>query len=133
MAIVRVEVVFAADGGPADLEITLSGALRLEEFQRLNEQLVNDPRFRPGLALLVDLSALDVSALSDTELEHLTTMVGERDWDYLPAAVALVAPDHETFESARLYRAYLGGSKSNRQLFTNRTDALAWLESRRGK
>jgi hypothetical protein len=51
-----------------------------------------------------------------------------RDWNYPPGAVAIIAPDDQTFGAVQEYRAHLGGAKSNRQLFRNRADAVTWLE-----
>jgi hypothetical protein len=114
--------------GPADIEITVSGVPTPEAFHLLNERLTGDRRFRAGLALLVDCSALDTSDLTDGGLKALSDSMAERDWLYPPAAVALIAPDDQTYEAVRSYRAHLGGSRSNRRLFTSRAEALAWLE-----
>jgi hypothetical protein len=46
------------------------------------------------------------------------------------SAVAIIAPNEETFSAVREYRAHLGGSKSNRHLFGSRFEAVAWLEDR---
>lgn len=120
------EIEFA--DGPADIEITISGVPTAAEFRLLNERLTGDARFRAGLRLLVDCSALDTAELTDGVLQSLSEPMAERDWRYPPAAVALIAPDEQTYEALRSYRAHLGGARSNRHLFTSRAEALAWLE-----
>jgi hypothetical protein len=124
---VEFDIQFAVTESPADVEIALSGAPTPQGFQLLNERLVSDARFRAGLTLLVDLSRLDTSELTEDVLQGMSEPVVERDWHYPPAAVAIVAADERTAGFARSYRAALGGSKSRRQVFETRADAVAWL------
>jgi hypothetical protein len=128
---VEFEISFSDAGGQADVEIGVVGVPTAAEFAKLNEQLIGDPRFRAGLKMLVDCSALDTSPLSPEDVQRLTEPMVMRDWHYPPLAVALVAPDDRTFEVARAYRAHLGGSRSNRQVFRNRAEAEAWLAEQR--
>jgi hypothetical protein len=100
-----------------------------EGFRLFNEQVTSDPRFRAGLRILVDCSALDTVGLSNQELQGFSEHFTMRDWNYPPAAVAIIAPDDQTFSAVQAYRAHLGGSKSNRQLFRSRAEAVAWLEA----
>ena len=122
------EIEFTEGAGPADVEIALLGEATLEEFRRFNEILAADPRFRAGLAMLVDVSALDTSALSEQSLAGMSEPIVERDWHHPPAAVAIIAAGERTVGAARTYRAHLGGSRSNREIFETRGQALAWLE-----
>ena len=124
----KFEVKFEDGDGPADLEMAISGAPTQEGFRLLNERLTEDPRFRAGLRILVDCSAMDTSGLSSAEVQALSEPMVMRDWTYAPTAVAIVAPDEETSRAVREYRAHLGGSRSNRHLFGNRAEAIAWLK-----
>jgi len=124
---VQFEIAFPDAGGPADVEIAVIGVPTAAEFAKLNEQLLGDPRFRAGLRMLVDCTGLDTSPLTGEDVQELTEPMVMRDWHFPPAAVALVAPDDRTFEVARSYRAHLGGSRSNRQVFRSRAEAEAWL------
>lgn len=120
-----------AFGGPAaDLEVTLSGIPKLAAFEALNAQLIADPRFRAGLTTLVDVSGIDSSGLSDDEMQLVGQLMVERDFDYAPAAVALIAPDEGTFNDLRLFRAHLGGKASKRHIVRTRAEAVAWLDAR---
>jgi hypothetical protein len=127
---VEFEIAFQDGIGRADIEIALSGVATHEGFFRFTETLQSDPRFRAGLRLLVDLTGFDASALPDAAVNELSEHVVERDWAHPPAGVAIIAPDERTFEAARLYRANLGGSRSNRHVFRSRAEAVAWLEER---
>jgi len=125
------EFTFAFGGSPQDLTITLSGAVDALGLKRLNDALVADPRFGPALAILVDVTRLDTSRLDQDELFTGVGPVVERDSFAPPRAVAIVTSDAETFAKAVHYRAHLGGSASRRRVFTDRDEALAWLEEER--
>ena len=129
---VEFDFAFTHDDGPADIEETLAGVPTEDDFRLLSETLMSDPRFRAGLKILVDCSALDTTGLSNEEVQGLSAHMAARDWEYPPAAVAIIAPNEETFVAVQEYRAHLGGSRSNRQLFRNRADAVAWLEEQTG-
>jgi hypothetical protein len=128
----RMEFDFAFTDGPADIEETLAGVPTEDGFRLLNDTVMSDPRFRAGLKILVDCSALDTTGLSNQEVQSLSEQMAARDWAYPPAAVAIIAPNEGTFSTVQEYRAHLGGSRSNRQLFRNRADAVAWLEEQIG-
>jgi hypothetical protein len=129
---VEFEIEFRYGDGPADIEITLSGAPTPDTFVKLNKRLTEDPKFRSGMTILADLAALDASELPVGEVQSLAELVVERDWYRMPSAVAIIAPDQQTFDAALLFRAHLGGSKSNRRVFRSRVEAIAWLEEQRG-
>jgi hypothetical protein len=121
---------FGADG-PQDLTITLAGVASSSGMEALVRDLTSEPRFRGGLTILVDLSALNTSGLSAEEMRAMADSVSGRDWEFPAAAIALVAPSARTFDDAMLYRAHVGGSKSGREVFRSREEALAWLRERR--
>ncbi|HEX6788105.1 MAG TPA: hypothetical protein VF091_02595 [Gaiellaceae bacterium] len=121
------EISFSDAGGPADVEIAVRGVPTAAQFAKVNEELIGDPRFRAGLKMLVDCTGLVTQGVSPEDVQRLTEPMVMRDWHYPPLAVALVAPDDPTFDAARAYRAHLGGSRSNRQVFRARAEAEAWL------
>src|SRR5947199_6946730 len=114
---------FTFGGEPQDLTITLTGQADVPGLRRLNEALAGDPRFKAGLAILVDTTELDVSGLTPDTIEVITEPVVARDWSALPLAEAIVAPSEATFATAALYRAFLGGSRSRRGIFASREEA----------
>jgi hypothetical protein len=121
---------FPADG-PADIELSVSGVPTLPDLDRFNEQLVSDSRFRAGLTMLVDVAGLEYSGISVEELQALSVPMLMRDWQYPLAAVAIVSPGGPTYDHVQRYRAHVGGSRSNRRVFSARADAIAWLESKK--
>jgi hypothetical protein len=79
------------------------------------------------MLILADHSALEMSRLTDLDLERIAAVISESDWSLPPRAVAIVASDMETHVRAREAVAHLGGSRSNRRVFGSHEDALAWL------
>jgi hypothetical protein len=122
---------FEFGGDPQDVTVTLWGDASAHGLRRMNEELLADGRYVPGLAILVDLTGLDTGRMDDEGLRTATVAIAERDWHTPPLAIALVAPDERTFADARRYSAYLGGSASGRAIFSTREDAIAWLRERR--
>jgi hypothetical protein len=118
-------------GDPQDVTITASGAADTAGFAELDERLLADPRFRPGLAYLVDLSAVDADAIPQTDVERIAARGAETTWHYPPRAVAVVASNPKTLEQAQLAIAYMGGRKSNHRAFATRDEAVAWLREQR--
>jgi len=113
---------------PVDLEISVTGVPTPGDFRRLMEALEDDPRAHAGASMLVDVSALDVSVFGDNELMVASTApVSVRDWMHPALAVALVAPSDAAFEAATRWRAHLGGTRSRREVFRTREDAVGWL------
>jgi hypothetical protein len=125
-----VEFMIEFGGEPQDVTITTSGIADVEGSRRLTYALASDPRYRAGMLLLVDHSDLEMSRLSDLDLERIAAAITESDWNLPPRAVAIVASNLETHVRAREAVAHLGGSRSNRRVFGSREEALAWLESK---
>lgn len=118
-------------GDPQDLTMTLTGDLDTRGIRALVEELLTHPEFRAGMLILVDLSDLDTSSMSVEEYETLIDVIATRD-DLIPArATAIVAPAGRTYDDAMQHRAYVGGSKSGREVFEDRADATAWLAAQR--
>lgn len=119
------------DDGPADVEIKLAGLASPAALREFTNQLEADPRFRAGLTLLVDVSGLEAGTLTEATLTALGEHVAARDSQTALLAVAIVADDPEIQKRARVYRATVGGSRSNRQIVSSRAEGLAWLEEQR--
>ena len=126
-----VEYTIEFGGDPQDVTVTQRGAADLRSLRQFNADLVGHPRYRGGLLILFENSDLDLSGLSDAELEETAIDVIERDWDASPRAVAIVAPDPQTHARERQIVAHLGGSRSRRRIFTSGEAAVAWLRDQR--
>lgn len=80
-------------GDPEDVTVTQWGTADLGSLQQFNTDLVGHPRYRGDLLILFENSNLDLSGLSDHELEETAADVVERDWYAPPRAVAIVVLD----------------------------------------
>ena len=118
-------------GEQHDMTIIASGIADVAEFWRLNDELRSDRRFHADLAILYDLTALDMSRLSEDDTEQVAAPITARDWDTPPGPVALIVSSPEARDWVRLAIAHLGGTRSRRRVFTSRDDALAWLSEQR--
>ncbi len=118
-------------GEPQDLTVTMWGVADVTTLRRFNADLTANPSYRGGLLMLAETSDLDLSGLSDRELEQIAAEIIERDWGSPPRAVAVVDLNSETGARARELVAHLGGSQSRRRVFTSREAAVAWLREQR--
>lgn len=111
--------------------MTLSGAVDARGLRALVADLMAHPDYQAGMLILVDLSDLDTSSISVREYESVGDVISGRDHRFPAKAIAIVAPDTRTFDDAVWHRAYVGGSKSGREVFRSRDDAAAWLDRQR--
>ena len=126
-----VEYTIEFGGSPQDVTITVTGVATARAFQLYNDELTSHPSFRAGMTILVDATGLDVTQLLAGQLETAARPLAERDWEYPPLAIAVIAPDPTTFEAMRLGQAYLGGADFQRRTFLTREEAVAWLAEKR--
>lgn len=118
-------------GAPQDLTMTLTGAVDTQSIRTFVVDLVANPEYRAEMLILVDLSGLDTSTITEAEYESVSDVISGRDHRFPAKAIAIVAPGARTFADAVRHRAYVGGSKSHREVFRNREDATAWLAGKR--
>lgn len=111
--------------------MTLAGAIDARSIQDLVQDLMAHPEFREGLLILADLSELDTSSITAEQYESVSHLITGRDHRFPARAIAIVAPAARTFDDAVRHRAYVGGSKSQREVFRTREDATAWLAQNR--
>ncbi len=125
------DIDFAEDG--SKLVIRAHGRASIDGFVRYMETRTRDPRWRPDMDVLLDLSELDtldvgfafVSGLL-TERERLGASVGS-------GRTAVVAQNH-TFGLAFMF-AYMAESRVpvSYRVFTTREEAEAWLATASGQ
>lgn len=115
------------EGGPAGVVITTGGAASLEGFARMNGDLLADPRFRPGMRIVVDHSQLDATSLTRDKIDEIRRSVEQLDDRLGDSSVAIVVPDAFTFDLARMSVPLEDEVRLRVHIFVNREDALAWL------
>jgi hypothetical protein len=115
-------------GDPYGVTFTTSGAADIAAILRANEEFLADPRFRPGMPILADHSALDTSSLASDDAK----LIGEAYRRFLDrigeSAIAIVVARPAAFGLIRMAEAYAGPPPpSNQRIFYSREEALAWL------
>jgi hypothetical protein len=114
-------------GDPQDVTITASGAADPAAFVLMSDRLMSDPRFRPGLMFLIDVSAVDVTELPQSDVEEIAELGSVNTWHYPPRAVAMVATNPLTLAQTQVAIAHMGGRKSGHRAFATRDEAISWL------
>jgi hypothetical protein len=114
-------------GEPQGVTFTTSGRADISVILRANEEFLADPRLRPGMPILVDLSALDTSSLASSGAKS----IGESYRKVLDrvgqSAIAIVVPNPATFGVVRMAEAHAGPPPPLQRIFYSRDEALAWL------
>lgn len=114
---------------PEWVEVRTSGKASFEGFVAFGEAVAADPRWRPGLRVLIDHSDLDMTELSAAVIAHLGARA---DGGHHPIRgferCAFVAPAPLNFAFGRMWGAYSGrGDAPHVRLFRHRDEAEAWL------
>jgi hypothetical protein len=124
-----VRSVIAFGGSPQDVAVTVSGTASRTEFRLLYEDIAGDPRFRPGLRILLDFTELDVTDLAGREADEIGRHLAGLEDSYGAALLAVVVPDALTFDLARTAELSGGFERMKVLLSYDRDEALRWLES----
>ena len=118
------------ESGPFDVVVTTSGKATAAEMAAGRRRVLDDPRFRPGMSLLVDHSLLDNSDITRAEVQLAAESLGrDRDASGL-GSIAMVAPTSLNFGLARMFETFAGEELEDAvTVVRSREEAEAWLES----
>jgi hypothetical protein len=118
-------------GAPQDVTITTFGPATPETLSGYIKDLVDDPRFRPGMFILANHQRMDASTVTAADVREQARMMNELDDRLGPCKVAIVVPSTLEFGFARMYQAHTAATQVDSQVFYSKADAVAWLESER--
>jgi hypothetical protein len=121
---------FGADD--AEVVITTGGAAHADGFLRFNRALAADPRFRPGMSVLVDHSELDMSTLTDDDLVEIARSVAAIQGRLGTSKVAIVVHDDLGYRHTSQARAEAEPLQIEAEIFSSRNEGIAWLRSHSG-
>jgi hypothetical protein len=125
----RVDYTIDFDGNPPGFVFTSSGAADLATMLQAQEELFAHPRFRAGIPMLFDHSALDTRSLSAADVKR----VGEAYRQFLErvgeSPVAIVVAHPAAFGLVRMAGAHSGAPAPNVAVFYSRAEALEWLRT----
>jgi len=125
----EVEVEFHIDVDRDAATFTTSGAATAEGFRRGIQALVDDPRFRAGMPILVDHTALDVSGLAPNDVRAIGDFTASLGVEIGPSAVAVVVPNTLAFGFVRMGEMQANQPGLTVRIFYSRAEAVEWLES----
>jgi hypothetical protein len=115
----------------SDAEIAIvrtSGAASLEGFSAYLRALVSDPRWRRGMDVLSDHTALDAGNLTAADIEALVAVHYPYAHAIGPGLCAIVCGSSLKFGLARMFDAHASLQLPFRsRIFTNVDEAVAWL------
>lgn len=114
-------------GDPPGVTFTTSGLADLASIQRANDEFLADPRFRPGMPILADHSALDTTSLTSSDAR----LIGDAYRRFLErtaeSAIAIVVANAAAFGLVRMAEAYAGPTQPRQRIFYSRAEAIDWL------
>jgi hypothetical protein len=95
-------------------------------MRRFLDEIVSDERFRSGLSLLSDHSALDFSGLTPADIRDISEIVSKLNAQHGFGPVAAVVPNVFAFGLARMGQNQLETDLRGR-IFYSREAAIEWL------
>jgi hypothetical protein len=118
-------------GDPQDVTVTTSGLADVAGFACMNEELVSHPRFRPGMAILLDHCALDVSELTEPDVRRIAALVTGVTDRLGQSPVAMVADSFVVFSVAGLSEQFIDPRVVRTRVCASREEGLEWLSEQK--
>ena len=120
-------VIEFVDDGPPDVTITTSGIADVDGFSRFIADVAADPRWRAGMSVLLDHSALEVGRVTAEDMRAVGDAAVRLGSVFGSARAAVVAPAPAAFGLARVSEVHLSDSDVDSNVFYSRAEAEAWL------
>lgn len=133
-AAVTCTLIFDRHDGPPDVEVSIAGLLYDDPAGWLSAAKA-DPRLRPGMAVLVDVSRCDPRRFSSSHARSVAeALAGDVSTPVIASSVAVVASEPALYGCARMALAYYEIAVERRgtagvaiEIFASRAEAVAWL------
>lgn len=104
-----------------------SGFIRLEDLVAFNKRKMQDPDFREGLHILVDLSESEIG-LTNQEIERYTRYLIEKKENYEGTRCAIISGNPKQFVKSFFFKEY-ASVFGKVEIFSTREAALRWLKN----
>jgi hypothetical protein len=118
-------------GGPFDVVVQAEGEASRAQFREGEQRLLSDPRYRGGLNLLYDLSALDPTPLRGDDVRAIAAADLAVDEPLQAARVAVVAPSDLMYGLSRMWQGLIAMAAEERTTVVRTVaEAHAWLVTR---
>jgi hypothetical protein len=109
--------------------ITTSGRVDVADVARLVLELVSDPRWRPGMPILADHSALDARDLMADGARRIGHIFVNFGHEIGPSPLAVVVANRITYGLVRMASAFGLRAPLKIKTFYTRPEAEAWLDT----
>lgn len=115
--------------GPFEVVVTLQGRTGWEELADIDPAVIADPRFRDGVNVLYDYSALEpTGAGGGDEVRAMAMRDGSSEALERVGRIAVVAPHDAVFGISRMWLTFLDERVASRATVVRaRADAYDWL------
>ena len=106
-----------------------SGPASIEGYEAMMRALISDPKFRPGVGLIVDHTNVDISALTAADIEQAADLRTRLAGNVVPRAAGVVGPGSPMrYGLGRMFEAFVELQPgTDITLFETVEEAKAWL------
>jgi hypothetical protein len=122
---------FTVSFEPGRVVVETSGVAARGGFTRFIDSIVEDPRFRPGMPVLVDHSKLDMDGLTTADMQAVADAVLHRNARIGRSLVAIVTPASVAYGLTRQFTAFADLADIRVRIFGSRAEADDWLTGAR--
>jgi hypothetical protein len=119
---VEYAIQFEGDG----VTVLASGSSDLPGQTALFQDVVDDPRYSPGMPILIDYTGLDDRRFTGEETQRLGRFIAGLDDALGDAKLAIVVPDKTAYGTGRMTQARIE-TRLRLRLFYDRHEATGWL------
>ena len=118
---------FTVSFAPQRVVVETAGVAARVGFPRFLDTIVEDPRFEPGMPVLVDHSKLDMDALTTADMQAVADVVLHRNAKIGRSLVAIVTPASVAYGLTRQFTAFADLADIRVRIFGSRAEADDWL------
>ncbi len=124
--LMRYEIEFH-EGQITDAQVTVSGEMTVEGNRTWLAALVSDPRWRPGMKILVDAHAVDPGTFAGDDVQAVADTTVSDDAIWGACRIAAIVDSPVVYGLVRMWQAFTADMELRTDVFYSRDEALAWL------
>lgn len=126
---------FEFDVSPEDVFVRLSGESNVADMEAYLAALVGDPRWRPGMSVLIDTTGLDTSRLTNGDISRIATLFSNYREQLGGGKRAQVAARPSGFGVTRMIASLADarGVDFASRVFRSHEEARLWLAIENGR
>lgn len=114
---------------PYDVHVRIVGVADVADFEAYLADLLFDERWRPGMTILGDLTALDASSFGPREVRNVAELNARYQEEFGAARIAIAAGTPLNYGLLRMWQAFIDAhSKQQTQVYRTLDEARASLD-----